>query len=140
MTVATVSTLEQTVHKTNQWLDELGQDLQTDHRGAYRAMRAVLHALRDRLTVQEATDLGAQLPMLVRGFYYEAYNPSDVPTNERHAEAFLQRIAKEMQDVPIEPQDAASSVFKLLTTYCTAGQISHVKSNLPRELQAMWPQ
>jgi uncharacterized protein (DUF2267 family) len=31
----------------------------------------VLHALRDRLTVEEASDLAAQLPMLIRGLYYE---------------------------------------------------------------------
>ena len=139
MTVATVSTLEQTIHKTNQWLDELGQDMGADQHEAYRTMRAVLHALRDRLTVQEATDLGAQLPMLVRGFYYEAYNPSAVPTNERHADAFLQRIGSELDNVSIEPQRAAESVFRLLATYCTAGQVAHVKSNLPSELQSLWP-
>jgi len=72
-----VSALDGTIQKTNIWLrevmDELGSD---DRHRAYLALRSVLHSLRDRLTIEEATDLGAQLPILVRGFYYDAWNPS----------------------------------------------------------------
>lgn len=39
-----------------------------DRHAAYLALRATLHALRDRLTVEEVAELGAQLPMLIRGF------------------------------------------------------------------------
>jgi len=42
-----------------------------DERRAYNALRAVLHALRDRLTTEEIAQFGAQLPTFVRGVYYE---------------------------------------------------------------------
>lgn len=72
-----VSALDTTIQKTNIWLKEVMDELESDDRHrAYLALRSVLHSLRDRLTVEEATDLGAQLPILVRGFYYDAWNPS----------------------------------------------------------------
>ena len=40
-----------------------------DHRSAYRALRSVLHVLRNRLTPEQAVHLGAQLPLLVRGIF-----------------------------------------------------------------------
>ncbi len=60
----------------------------SDRHAAYRVLRAVLHALRDRLTVAETVDLGAQLPMLIRGLYYEGWTPNDKPLRERTREKF----------------------------------------------------
>ena len=65
MSVDTIGAIESTVHLTNLWLQELMEELGwRDRQRAYHALRVVLHALRDRLTVAEAVDLGAQLPML----------------------------------------------------------------------------
>lgn len=141
MTTSTVSSLEQTIHKTNAWIDELAQDMGREHQQAYAALRAVLHALRDRLTVTEASDLAAQLPMLVRGVYYESWNPAHTPTRDHDLQSFLERIASELEPgPPIDPEQAARSVFKLLSIHCTDGQVNHVRSNLPKELQTLWPQ
>jgi hypothetical protein len=65
--VAHVSTtglevFDETLHKTNTWLKEIGKALVLDRRGAYQVLRAVLHSLRDRLTVNQAAQLGDQLP------------------------------------------------------------------------------
>src|SRR6185312_14880455 len=82
-----------TVEKSYSWLHDLMTELgwQDPHR-AYRALRAVLHTLRDRLTVDEVAQLGAQLPMLIRGLYYEGWDPSGKPLRERHREQFLAHI------------------------------------------------
>jgi len=66
----------ETIEKTGLWLEDLAQELgNIPAQRAYSILRAVLHALRDRLTVEEAVKLGAQLPLLVRGFYYEGWRP-----------------------------------------------------------------
>ena len=67
---------DETLHKTNMWLKEIAQELSVDRHGAYQVLRAVLHNLRDRLTINEAADLGDQLPMLIRGIYCEAWHPA----------------------------------------------------------------
>ena len=69
---STYDIFDGTLQKTQIWLNELmtALDWENHPHKAYLALRTVLHALRDRLTVEEAVQLGAQLPMLVRGFYY----------------------------------------------------------------------
>ena len=62
-------------------------DWENEHK-AYLALRTVLHTLRDRLSVEEAVQLGAQLPMLIRGFYYEGWTLKQKPTKERHKTEF----------------------------------------------------
>lgn len=81
MTTTGLEIFDTTVQKTNRWLAGIAERL--DHRDrqhAYQALRGVLHALRDRLTIDEAAHLGAQLPMLVRGIFFEAWQPARPPT------------------------------------------------------------
>lgn len=139
MSATMISTFEKTIQKTNQWLEELAEDLGTDPQHAYQALRGALHALRDRLTVEEASDLGSQLPMLVRGVYYESWNPAHTPTTERDLHSFLKRIEGELNiATPFAPEEAARSVFRLLSRHCTDGQIKHVRSSLPKEIASLW--
>lgn len=99
---------DETLHKTNVWLKEIAQVLGPDRHRAYHALRAVLHCLRDRLTVDEATQLGDQLPMLVRGIYYEAWHPAGKPEKIRSREEFLAKIHTHLPKArPINPEDAA---------------------------------
>jgi len=48
-----------------------------------------LHAVRNRIGPENAAHLGAQLPMLIRGLYYEGWDPTGKPTKERHEAQFL---------------------------------------------------
>jgi len=61
-------------------------------------VRAGLHALRDRLIPDEAVDLGAQLPMLVRGMHYEGWKPNATPSDDDR-QAFLERVEEGLRDL-----------------------------------------
>jgi uncharacterized protein (DUF2267 family) len=87
MSESGVAALDHTIQETNIWLKELAERLHLqDRHHAYAALRAVLHALRDRLTPETAVHLGAQLPMLVRGLYYEGWHMGGKPTGDRSAQ------------------------------------------------------
>jgi uncharacterized protein (DUF2267 family) len=130
-----------TLQKTHGWLNDLMSELGgDDKRRAYLALRATLHALRDRLPVEEVAQLAAQLPMLVRGFYYEGWDPTGKPVRERHREQFLARIGLELAGADaIDPECIARAVFRLLAQRVSAGEIEDVKQILPAELRALWP-
>ena len=140
MSMTGLDTFDATVHKTNEWLKELMRCLSwPEKRKAYSALRATLHALRDRLTVEEVAQLGAQLPMLIRGFYYEGWDPTAKPLRERKREQFLARIEQEFRgDEPIDPEQVARAVFALLAGRITEGEIEDVKQVLPEEIRDLW--
>ena len=83
MSATGLEVFDKTVQTTNAWLKEIMEATGLDRRRAYRVLAAVLHALRDRLTVDEVAQLGAQLPILVRGLYYDQWHhPSGKPERQ----------------------------------------------------------
>jgi uncharacterized protein (DUF2267 family) len=142
MTTHTLTPLENTLHTTNAWLNELMGELGwCDRHGAYHALRVVLHALRDRLTIEEATDLGAQLPMLIRGLYYEGWHPSGKPPKEHRKDEFLAPVTAAFRDeAGVDPERIAWAVFRVLQHHVSAGEIEDVKNILPAAVRALWPE
>jgi uncharacterized protein (DUF2267 family) len=130
----------ETIQKTGQWLDELMAETDSLHpHRAYSVLRAVLHVLRDRLTVEEAVNLGAQLPTLVRGFYYEGWRPAGRPFKQRHKEEFLRHLGELYPGLPeAEREPAVRAVFKLLSRHVTGGELQDVREQLPAEVRALW--
>lgn len=134
--------LDHTIQLTNVWLKKLAEEHHLGERhNAYSALRAVLHALRDRLTPQQAVHFGAQLPLLVRGIYYEGWHLAEKPSGDRHVEEFLARVNAELP--PAFPRDAlgvTTAVFDLLWKELDPGEIAKVIGTLPVPLRVLWPQ
>jgi uncharacterized protein (DUF2267 family) len=130
---------EETLRKTNGWIEEVMAALgEPDPQKAFNALRSVLQALRDRLTVEEAADLGAQLPMLVRGAYYEGFRPAGMPERWRSQEEFLARVARNLKDPTIEPEAAARAVFIVLSKHVSGGEIEQIRNELPLAIRGLW--
>ncbi len=140
MTLASYAPFESAFHTSSDWLNELRDELgwQDPHQ-ALKALRVVLHALRDRLTVAEAADLSAQLPLLIRGVYFEGWNPSKVPNKERRRDEFLAHVAANFADEQIFPEAVVWAVLKVLDAHVSGGEIKDVKQMLPADIRALWP-
>jgi uncharacterized protein (DUF2267 family) len=141
MSATGLSTFDETVHLSNQWLHELMQAVGWDDKyRTYRLLRATLHALRDRLPAHEAVQLGAQLPMLLRGLYYDGWHMKETPTAERSKSAFLGHIESAFkQDPNADTEGLVRQVFQLLTRRISSGEIDQIKGVLPHEVRALWP-
>jgi uncharacterized protein (DUF2267 family) len=137
--MAEIAIIEHSVEKAHVWLNEMADELGTeDRQEAYRVLRAYLHAVRDRLPVDEAAQLAAQLPELVRGIYYESWNPSKTPVRYRGLADFLDRIATEASlDGETEASYAVSSAAKVLQRHVSAGELEDVRAVLPDNLKVI---
>lgn len=143
MSNSIVEVFDASLQKTQVWFNDLMEDLNWEEhpQRAYLALRVVLHALRDRLTVEEALQLGAQLPMLIRGFYFEGWTLKGKPHKERHKQEFLAHIDNAFKhDVTVKPERIARAVFKVLANHVSKGEIDDVKHIMPKELQDLWPE
>jgi uncharacterized protein (DUF2267 family) len=99
-----------------------------------------LHCLRDRLTVDEAAQLGAQHPLLVRGIYYEAWHPAGKPEKIRTREEFLANVGARLGKAsPTDPGQAVRAVLQVLSNHLSSGEIHHVTEALPQEIRKLWP-
>lgn len=140
-----VTALNHTLEQTNEWLKELQEKGGFETAGqAYSHFRAVLHAVRDRLTVEEAVHFAAELPMLVRGFYFEGWRPALAPNRDRETvDDFLEAVLESLR--PSEPpevetlRDHVRAVLGFLTEHMAEGQIRHAREQMPAEMQEIWP-
>lgn len=141
MSENSVPTLDKTIEKTNRWLIDLQQALGAEARQqAYLALRAVLHTLRDRIPLDEAAQLSAQMPMLIRGLFYEGWDPSREPRKYRHKRDFLQQIHREAPALdPAILELAVTAVFGLLAAEISHGETEQVRALLPPEVRELWP-
>ena len=140
MSATGLEVFDHTLQKTNIWLKEIMEELGPDRQRAYHALRAVLHSLRDRLTVEEAAHLSAQLPLLVRGIYFEGWHPAGKPNKDRSTDEFLAHVEERLQGVePINVVNATRAVLKLLQEHVTDSEIAHVRQMTGKALEPLWP-
>ena len=133
----------------NELIKQLMDELRTDDRDrAGRVLRAVLHALRQRLPADESLQLMAQLPLVVKGLYVDGWRLSDVPDKSlKTAEDFFQEMADQdgstgARDFPndIQARKSAQAVFRTLERYVSEGEVKDVLHNLPRPIAEIWEQ
>ena len=131
---------EVTLQHSQSWLDDVLDELRTDDRAlAYAIFRGVLHALRDRLPQAEVVDLGAQLPMLLRGLYYDGWTLQDRSASLRTKDAFLHHVARCVKRSDVTPEEAVRVVFAVLARRVAAGEIRDVIGSLPETFDVLWP-
>lgn len=142
MPVSTIPTLNRTLQETEAWLNELCESEPFEvPEQAYALLRAVLHAVRDRLTVEEAVHLGAQLPQLVRGIYYEGWRPALAPNDEKTVDEFLAHVRSSLgpgQQERLPLETATRTVLAFLSEHVDAGEMRHVVDQMPAEIKGLF--
>ena len=132
---------DRTLEKTHQFINDVAHRLNIeDKQIAFIGVKAVLHALRDRIPADEAVQLGSQLPVLLAGFYYQGWKPAATPTKERSKNEFLAKIRDNLpeKDYPTEIETLARSVFVILAQWVSDGEIDDVINMLPEDVQSLW--
>jgi len=135
-----IPTLDHAPQVAAEWLNLLSEDLRIADKGhAYVLLRATLHAVRDFLTNDEAVHLGAQLPVLVRGLYYEGWRHPSKPVHPRGKADFISRVMGECSPVRFEdPERAVAAVFDLLRRQISEGEFNQVVNAMRRPLRELW--
>jgi uncharacterized protein (DUF2267 family) len=141
MSKASLEVFDTTLQETNHWLRLMMEELDSsDRRRAFTALRAGLHALRDLIGPVNAVHLGAQLPMLLRGAYYEGWRLADT-THERHAEHYLNHVDSNLpRNSAFDASEVALATFRVLAQCLDPGETQKLIRILPRGVCALWPE
>jgi uncharacterized protein (DUF2267 family) len=132
---------DKTLQTTHIWLDELMEEIGPDRQVAWHVLSAVLRSIRDRVPLGLATHLGSQLPILVRGVYYDQWRaPGQTLENPpRTMDEFLAPIAHELSNIrPVNVREATRAVFDILSRHVNRGQIEKVRDALPEQVRTLW--
>ena len=141
MSAVGLESIDHTVQLTHIWINDLDGRLGWDSKPrSYRLLRTVLQAVRDWLPTNEVADFAAQLPELLRGVYYEHWQPANTPVRERSKADFLARIDLAFKTDPlVYTPDAVATVFAMLSDRISGGEIEDVRRSLPAQLRELWP-
>lgn len=139
MSALGLDVFDRTIQVTNLWLDEIMERVGPDRKTAWKVLSTVLHKLRDVLEPDLAAHLGAQLPLLVRGAYYDLYEPSKQPSSVRSREEFVAEVEHWLSDIrPVDPVLAIESVFEVLNRHLSGGQVAKLRQALPASTRSLW--
>ena len=131
--------IESSTQKTHEWIGSTAAATHLEKRDAYKALRAVLHTMRDRLTLNDAVHFAAQLPMFLRGLFYDGWEPAKVPVKMSSTE-FLQSVQQKIvSDEVIDPLRITRRVFAVIMSFVGVGEMEKIKHCFPKDLQELFP-
>ncbi|HZZ35807.1 MAG TPA: DUF2267 domain-containing protein [Caulobacteraceae bacterium] len=130
---------DKTLQTTNIWLGDIMKTIGPDRHAAWKVLSVVLHKLRDRLPVEVAAHLSAELPLLIRGVYYDQYEPARQPSGCRNIDEFIHEVREWLTDArPMNAKEAIAAVFATLSRHISEGQIVKVQGALPESIRRFW--
>jgi uncharacterized protein (DUF2267 family) len=134
--------IDHTVQLTHEWINDLAARLDwSSQRDVLRLLRVTLRQIRDHLGHAEVAQFSAQMPLLVRGMFFEGWTPAHTPIRDRRADHFVAAISAQLGDVQgWRGADDIAAVFMTLNTRISPGEIADIKAGLPMPIRHMWPE
>lgn len=106
-------------------------------------VRAVLHSLRDRITMGESLNLMAQLPAFLKVVYVDNWKYKEKPESLKNREDFLSKVEENQRMYGEQEfswnkstEELAGIVLESLHDYLTEGEIEDIMAQLPEDLKA----
>jgi len=128
--------------KGNEFLNMLAEDLKMPHDKAGRILRAVLHAMRNRISVDESFQVIAQLPMALKAVYVDQWDPWHSFRRIHQVEQFIDEVRR--YDKATAAMDfgddesaklAIKAVFRTLNHYLSDGELRDIIAILPKDMK-----
>ncbi|WP_212524613.1 DUF2267 domain-containing protein [Actibacterium sp. MT2.3-13A] len=132
--------IDDAVQAANEWVNAVNDGTGWENKQrAYRLLRAVLHAIRDHLNVDEAAQLAAQLPVLIRGIYFEGWNPSKTPVRMRTRAAFIDAVQRDFEPDPMgDAPEAIAAVMAVLRAHVSEGEMEDVETAFTDDIRELF--
>jgi len=139
MSTTGLDVFDKTLQTTNIWLDDVMEVVGPDRSVAWHVLGSVLRSLRDRLPLGLAAHLGAQLPLLVRGAYYDQFRPGRNAERLNTEDEFLRHVTAEFGNIrPVNVRSATRCVLAVLARHVTPGLVEKIRDALPNHIRALW--
>ncbi len=139
-TATHIDLFDRTIQETHNWLaDVMSESGLRDRHYALQALRAVLHAVRDELSVEQNAALSAQLPTMLRGLYFEGWVPNFTPVHGSSA-AFLRKVERTFSGYaePFDLERIVTGVLGVMERRLT-DECRKIRATLPKDLRELWP-
>lgn len=137
-----VPILENNIHQTMDWIYAIEEECHWDdenQRKAFIALRAVLHKLRDLFSPEDAAQLGAQLPLVIRGIFFEDWKPNPSPDSQTQKKDFLKGVADALypyRDINVE--ETTRAVFQVIGEKLPTGAFHKIIKNIPKDIREFY--
>jgi uncharacterized protein (DUF2267 family) len=132
-------TFSHAIDNARAWMREIAAELYTNEgKDAWGAFREVGHLLRDQLPDAEVAQLAAQLPLLLRGVWYEGWKPGS-HARIKEADAFLEALRVRLdRSRPMDPVGALRAVTNVLRRHVSRGELEDVLHVLPGAIRPLF--
>jgi uncharacterized protein (DUF2267 family) len=130
------------VDHANHWVDQVATAMGgVDRHCAWSALRAVLQVVRDHVPHENAAHFAAQLPLVLRGGFYEGWRPVETPVHAHHASDFLGEIAAHMgqrRSDQVDVEQAFHAVIAALGRCGMEHELAHIQRLMPMPIRELW--
>jgi uncharacterized protein (DUF2267 family) len=139
MSATGLDVFDKTIQTANIWLDEIMEEIGPDRRVAWHVLGVVLRTVRDRIPLGLAAHLGSQLPIIIRGSYYDQWSPFAEQLKMRDPDELFAHVEEGLRDIRrVNPRNAVIAVFGVLSRHLPRGQSTNVRDALLGEIQPLW--
>jgi uncharacterized protein (DUF2267 family) len=139
MSATGLDVFDKTIQTTNIWLDEIMAEIGPDRQIAWHVLGTVLRALRDRVPLELSAHFASQLPLIVRGAYFDQFRVLREPLTFRTQDEFIAFVQQGLQGIrPVNARNAIIAVLNVVSRHVTRGQCEKMREALPSEMQVLW--